>query len=218
MSTNTDTGANLPKAPRIAKLRPGSAPLTLRVTWKAGGTDEVDFTGLIARHPALAALVDLDVFGTARPDDWGASVVWPGEIDIGAAQLKTLADYQRPMSGAALAELRAELGVSQQELSDMLGVARRTIQGHEAAEEVPIWLGLLARAFATDADLVAARFRPRRAGRPPKFTARAKLTGASGVNAEKATQRPAGVGRGDGKRKRRVELDDRSDEAEGRGR
>lgn len=162
--------------PQIAKIKPGRAPHTLNVTWRGGGADAVDLSGLVFRHEvfaplrAEAAFRDVAVINNGDAIAWDATTPDGERLDYGADTLYVLAEEQRPMSGAAMADFRAGHGLSQSDLAGILGVTTRTVQNHEAAEQVPASVGITVRALGRNRTVLDAHLgRPGgKPGRPRK--------------------------------------------------
>jgi hypothetical protein len=62
-------------------------PTQLCIAWTTGEQLEVDLAERISRLKALAPLRDPAAFGRVQVDEWGHSLVWEGEIDLGADRL-----------------------------------------------------------------------------------------------------------------------------------
>ena len=77
------------KLPRIESAE-AIGPTRLRIAWTTGERLEVDLVEPINRLKALAPLRDPAVFSRVEVGEWGHSLVWEGEIDLGADRL-----YQR---------------------------------------------------------------------------------------------------------------------------
>jgi hypothetical protein len=74
------------KPPRIEAVEV-VGPTQLRIAWTTGEQMEVDLAEPINRLKALAPLRDPATFGRVQVDEWGHSLVWDGEIDLGADRL-----------------------------------------------------------------------------------------------------------------------------------
>lgn len=74
------------KPPRIEAVEV-TGPTQLRISWTTGERLEVDLAEPINRLNALAPLRDPAIFGRVQVGEWGHSLVWEGEIDLGADRL-----------------------------------------------------------------------------------------------------------------------------------
>jgi hypothetical protein len=74
------------KPPRIEAVEV-VGPTQLRLAWTSGERLEVDLAEPISRLKALAPLRDPAAFGRVQVGEWGHSLVWDGEIDLGADRL-----------------------------------------------------------------------------------------------------------------------------------
>jgi Protein of unknown function (DUF2442) len=67
---------------------------TLEIVWSTDETLSVDVSRLLTRFKMYAPLKKAKLFARATVDDWGHSVTWPGNIDMGADALYELARTQ----------------------------------------------------------------------------------------------------------------------------
>lgn len=74
------------KPPRINAVEV-LGPTRLRIAWTTEERLEVDLAEPIKRLKALAPLQDPVAFGRVKVGEWGHSLVWDGEIDLGADRL-----------------------------------------------------------------------------------------------------------------------------------
>ncbi|KAA0577520.1 DUF2442 domain-containing protein [Azospirillum sp. Sh1] len=155
--------------PRLAAVAP-AAGAVLALTWDDGRADRVDLTGwLESGHPYFHQLRDPTVFASARLVD-ATTVEWNGDEDlaIDSMHLALLAEQQRPFGQPELIAWQDRHDLSNQEAADLVGVHVNTWSNwRTGATAVPAMLGIVCRAFSRDPLLFAARYRPRRPGRPP---------------------------------------------------
>jgi hypothetical protein len=81
------------QSPRIKAVEV-VGPTRLRFAWTTGERLEVDLAEPINRLKALAPLRDPAAFDRVQVGEWGHSLVWDGEIDLGADRL-----YERCNNG-----------------------------------------------------------------------------------------------------------------------
>jgi len=74
------------KPPRINAVEV-IGPTRLRIDWTTGEQMEVDLAEPINRLKTLAPLHNPTAFARVRVGEWGHSLVWDGEIDLGADRL-----------------------------------------------------------------------------------------------------------------------------------
>ena len=74
------------KAVRVAHVK-YTGEYTLRLRWVNGKTMSVDLREPVHRLKGLRPLRDQRVFARATKGEGGHSVIWPGEIDMGADRL-----------------------------------------------------------------------------------------------------------------------------------
>jgi Protein of unknown function (DUF2442)/Helix-turn-helix len=112
-------------------------PMALELAWDDGHRARVQLAGVIAAHPALAALRDAHVFAQARVSDDGWSLEWPNGIDFGSAQLRRWADEQAGeiMAPDAFRAWMARFALTQEDAARALGLSRRTIGYYLSGEK-----------------------------------------------------------------------------------
>ena len=158
-----DSGRRLSRAVAVEV----TGPYRLRARFDDGRVAEADLEGLVHRSGHFARLRDPAVLGQVELAHEGAALRFAGDesLELGAELLLALAERQRPMSGADFSAWIRRHELSENTAADVLGLARRTVQGYKAASVVPALVAVACRAFDADRDLLPALYRPRRAGR-----------------------------------------------------
>jgi hypothetical protein len=107
----------------------------LDLGWSDGTRATVDVRPML-RVPALGGLRDTALFAQATVGDWGHSIAWPGEIEIGADRLwaETLAATQREDTRAFL-DWRQRHGLSLSKAATALGLSRRAVAYYSNGEK-----------------------------------------------------------------------------------
>jgi len=120
----------------IEAVRP-VAGYRLLVTWEGADDATIDLSSAISTRPFLS-LADLKIFQQVELGDWGHSVVWPGDIEIGADSLwlDSLTAWGREDTRAFL-EWRLRNGLSLNGAAEALGLSRRTIAYYSGGRQVP---------------------------------------------------------------------------------
>jgi hypothetical protein len=136
--------------PRIANLET-EVPAVLHITWHDGSRTRHDLSSLVAAPNWAAALRDPAIFRTARREDDGWQIVWPGTD--AALSARGLWDDTHPsppaanwMSAADLAAWQREMGWSFAQAADALGVSKRMLKYYTAGTHaIPktIWLAAM---------------------------------------------------------------------------
>lgn len=154
---------------RIASVQPLGGT-TLKVLWREGGESVVEMAGWIATGgELLASLMDSDVWKTARVEDFGATVEWDGDdLAIDAVHLQSIAEDQREFDVKDLHQWQEQVGLSNNEAADFLGVSLRTWKNYRAGAPISNAVKMLLRATQRDPLLLHAHYRPRRSGRPKR--------------------------------------------------
>ena len=83
------------KVIRIASVK-YEREYSLRIHWVKGKTMSVDLQEPVSRLKGMRPLRDKAVFAQASIGDGGHSVLWPGEIDMGADRLWEMTLEQNP--------------------------------------------------------------------------------------------------------------------------
>ena len=165
--TKTD---DLPVLKRVT-ARPGGH--VLEIAWTGRGHPKtVDLAGIIARKPALAPLADPETFARVSIKDGGRAVTWPadnrwGEIDMIADTLDLIGRHQQEVTTEGLRAWQKAKGLSNQEAADALGVTLRSWNNYREGKPIPRPVQIAISAMS-DEHLLAALYKPRKAGRPRK--------------------------------------------------
>jgi len=115
------------KPPLICAVK-AQLPTTLEISWSTGETLPVDVSRLIQRYKLYAPLKAPTVFGKAAADEWGHSVNWPENIDMGADQLYDMAREQAGEWGPeAFGAWMERNGLSLNTAAEALDMTRRMI-------------------------------------------------------------------------------------------
>jgi hypothetical protein len=138
----------------------------LKIVWRKGRSTVCDLTGLIARSRALVPLKDATNFAKAKVIDWGAGVGWPNGLDLSADTLHRIAAEQAAFDATSFRAWQAALGLSNQEAADALGLTLGTIKNYRGGHTIPPAVAVACRAMLNDPHIIAAHYRPRKAGRP----------------------------------------------------
>jgi hypothetical protein len=117
---------------KAVKARP---PTTLALRWSDGTRATIDLLKL-PRAKAYRALQDPKTFSQARVGEWGHSVEWPGDIEIGADSLwlDTLSATGHADTREFL-EWRLRNGLSLAGAADALGLWRRMVAYYSNGEK-----------------------------------------------------------------------------------
>ena len=112
---------------------------TLAVSFMKGKTFKVDLHDFVQRLKGLRPLRDPAAFARAGVGEGGFSIVWPGELDIGADRLYEMALEQNGRSdAAAFIRWRWRNKLSLSKAAETLGLSRRMVAYYESGEqEVP---------------------------------------------------------------------------------
>src|SRR6266850_3338090 len=120
---------------RIADVRPMDN-YTLQLKWQNGRRLPVDLAEPVHRLRGLRPLRDPAFFARAQVGESGHSVVWPGDLDIGAARLWELALEQNGHADAAeFIRWRWRHGLSLSAAAEALGISRRQVAYYASGEE-----------------------------------------------------------------------------------
>jgi hypothetical protein len=108
---------------------------TLRLRWSKDKVLTVDLREPVFRLKGLRPLRDTTVFALAGVGEGGYSVVWPGEIDMGAARLLEMALEQNGRADAVeFIRWRWKHGLSLTAAAEALGLSRRQVAYYASGE------------------------------------------------------------------------------------
>lgn len=162
--------------PRIDKIAI-TLPTTVSVIWRGGGHGAVELAGWIGDSDSIMApLRDPALFATARLDKGGTNILWgtddqADELRIDSTNLRLIADEQQPFGPAEVTAWQGDIGLSNQEAADLLGIALSTWNSYKAGANIPTAVAIACRAARRDPVILYAHHRPRITGRPRKALA-----------------------------------------------
>lgn len=109
-------------------------PHGLRLQWSDGTQADIDISNILAKK-AYAPLLDKKRFRKVQVGEWGHSLIWPGEIELGADSLwrLTLLANGREDTVAFL-DWRLRHGLSLSGAAKALGLSRRMIAYYSSGE------------------------------------------------------------------------------------
>jgi hypothetical protein len=156
--------------PRLKKVAAGKDDYTLRVTWANNKTDTIDMTGVIFRHKAFYPLRDPTRFRDVKPIAHNWAIGWGDgeELDYPSEALERLAIEQRPMTGKDFRNWQMHFKLSIPETAKILGLSDGTVKNYRNRRWVPTTVQIACTAMVMDPIILAAHYRPRKAGRPRK--------------------------------------------------
>jgi len=136
---------------RVASVKP-AGEYALRIQWTNGKKLPVDLRDIVHRLKGLRALRDPTVFARAAVGGGGHSVVWPGDINIGAARLLELGLEQNGRADALeFIRWRWRYGLSLTAAAEALGLSRRQVAYYASGEqEVPRYVLLACRGWEAE--------------------------------------------------------------------
>ncbi len=122
------------KAIRIANVKP-AGEYKLRLRWVGGKTRVVDLSEPVQRLKGLRPLRDQSIFAHAAKGEGGHSVVWPGEIDMGADRLWEMSLEQNGhLDAVEFIRWRWRYGLSLSDAAEALGLSRRQVAYYASGE------------------------------------------------------------------------------------
>jgi len=121
-------------------------PYRLRTRWSTGETLEVDIADKLSGGPALASILDPEVFAKAHVAEWGGSVEW-FDTEFGADNVYAWAKEQAGQtSHEQLDAWMRRNGLSLTTAAEALGLSRRMVSYYRTAQRsIPktVWLACL---------------------------------------------------------------------------
>ncbi|WP_298747132.1 DUF2442 domain-containing protein [uncultured Brevundimonas sp.] len=112
-------------------------PFRVALVWSNGQEAVIDLAPALESEQ-YAPLRERDVFRSVRIGTWGHSLVWPGEIEIGADSLwlDCLSAWGQEDTRAFL-EWRLRNGFSASRASEALGISRSSVVKYSTGTTVP---------------------------------------------------------------------------------
>lgn len=122
------------------------SPYRLRTRWSTGEGLDVDVETQLRKQPALAPILDPEVFARVHIGEWGGSVEWIDE-EFGADNVYAWAKEQAgEVSHEMFDSWMTRNGLSLTGVADALGISRRMVSYYRTAHKaIPrsIWLACL---------------------------------------------------------------------------
>lgn len=137
----------------LTNVRP-EAPTTLHLTYADDEHFTVDIADLIATHESLAGLERPSIFVTARPDEWGGSVIWndDDDLELAADNLRARAIEQAGgCSHEHILNWMHKHDLTLDSAADALGISRRMLAYYRSgAMPVPRTVALAMRGWEVE--------------------------------------------------------------------
>ncbi len=122
------------------------APYRLRTTWSTGEVLEVDVEAILRKHPALAPILDPEVFARAHLPEWGGGIEWFdtefGEDNVYAWAKEQAGEVSHQMFDDWMRRNHLSLSTA----AEALGISRRMVSYYRTAHHpIPrtVWLACL---------------------------------------------------------------------------
>jgi hypothetical protein len=145
------------KAVRISSVKYADE-YSLRLRWVNGKTMSVDLQVPVNGLKGMRPLRNKTMFAQASKGEGGHSVVWPGDIDMGADRLweMTLEQNGR-MDAVEFIRWRSRHGLSLTEAAEALDLSRRQVAYYASGDRpVPRYVLLALKGWEVEHDGVAA--------------------------------------------------------------
>ena len=142
---------NEARIPRIAGVT-FAGQYRLDLLWENGKTMAVDLRESVHRLKGLRALRDQAMFARAAVGDAGHSVVWPGDLDMGANRLLEMALEQNGHADAVeFIRWRWKNGLSLSAAAEAIGISRRLVAYFASGEKsVPRYVLLACKGWEAE--------------------------------------------------------------------
>jgi len=148
------------KPPRIEAVEV-VGPTQLRIAWTTGERLEVDLAEPINRLKALASLRNPAAFDRVQVGEWGHSLVWEGEIDLGADRLyerckEQAGEFSPDQFDAWIKANRLSLTTA----AEALGLSRRMVAHYRTGSRpIPKVVGLACKGWEIEHRIATATTR-----------------------------------------------------------
>ncbi|MGQ0622734.1 MAG: helix-turn-helix domain-containing protein [Panacagrimonas sp.] len=139
------------KARRIAAVRT-LARSRLKLTWDNGVEAVIDLEPELRRSKTLRPLAESRRFKRAVLGEWGHSVSWGEDLELGADSLwRDTLRAQGKHDAVLLQDWRLRHGLTQQQGADAVGISRRMLNYYESGERpVPRTVVLACRGWEAE--------------------------------------------------------------------
>jgi hypothetical protein len=131
-----------PKLQSVEALK----PYRLRTAWSTGEVLEVNVEPVLRKIPALAHLLEPEVFAQAQRSEWGHGIEW-SDAELGADNVYAWAKEQAgEVSHQMFDAWMHRNGLSLSTAAEALGISRRMVSYYRTAQKfIPraIWLACL---------------------------------------------------------------------------
>jgi len=122
------------------------SPYRLRTRWSTNEVLDVDVEALLRKGPALAPILDLEVFARVHIGEWGGSIEWI-DTEFGVDNVYAWAKEQAgEVSHEMFDNWMIRNGLSLTGVAEALGISRRMVSYYRTAHKaIPrsIWLACL---------------------------------------------------------------------------
>lgn len=132
-------------------------PYRLRLSWSNGLSATVDVADAISRNRSLAALKNTALFAKVRLGEWGHSICWADNVELGAESLwrRTLEAIGRE-DAAQFIDWRVRHELSLNRAAEELGLSRRMVAYYESGKhKVPKTVLLACKGWEAKRDRAA---------------------------------------------------------------
>lgn len=124
---------------------------SIYVIWDDGKKATIKLADVIARHQGMKPLLDPAVFNTVTVSEWGWSIVWQGDIDMGTVRLYELANEQQAGFQKTLHDWREKHRFTYDKAALILGISRRSIGLYENGKQpVPKHIALACKGWEAE--------------------------------------------------------------------
>jgi DNA-binding XRE family transcriptional regulator len=137
------------KLPTVRSVRV-VGPSTVEIDWSTRKTTRVNLAPLLGRYRTLRSLKRRTRFAAATVGEWGHSVSWGDDLEIGADTLYRLAQEQAGLlvPASQFAAWRARHRLSLSAAAQALGLSRRTIAYYDRGQRpIPKLVGLALKGY-----------------------------------------------------------------------
>lgn len=143
------------KQPRIRDVAAGSRPLHVVVTWADDSVSEIDLSEPIGRLKVLRPLRRKGKFSQVKAGEWGWSIAWADDMEIGADTLWRMAQEQAGnfVPASVFQAWRARNRLSLSGAARLLGLSRRMIAYYDSGQRpIPKLVGLACQGVEAQLD------------------------------------------------------------------
>jgi len=124
---------------------------SVHIIWQDGKKASIKLDDMITKHQVMKPLMNMENFNTLHVGEWGWSIAWKGDIDIGTERLRQLAEEQQQHFRHTLRQWRKRHHFTYDKAAIALGISRRSIGLYENGQQpIPKHIALACKGWEAE--------------------------------------------------------------------